>query len=68
MARKGIRPICVTINRVPVLAEVLCFEHDEALTLGRAVAGLNACFLDPRTWSTRLTFAQGFSKLQEMSR
>jgi hypothetical protein len=25
-----------------VLAEVLGFEHDEALTLGRAVAGLNA--------------------------
>ena len=38
------------INRAPVLtlwaaviAEVLGFEHDEALTLGRAVAGLNAC-------------------------
>jgi len=37
------------VNRVPVLrlwaavrAEVLGFEHDEALTLGRAVAGLNA--------------------------
>jgi len=36
-------------NRAPVLtlwaavvAEVLGFEHDEALTLGRAVAGLNA--------------------------
>jgi hypothetical protein len=25
-----------------VVAEVLGFEHDEALTLGRAVAGLNA--------------------------
>ena len=25
-----------------VAAEVLGFEHDEALTLGRAVAGLNA--------------------------
>lgn len=39
----------VMINRAPVLtlwaavvAEVLGFEHDEALTLGRAVAGLNA--------------------------
>jgi hypothetical protein len=38
------------ISRAPVLtlwaaivAEVLGFEHDEALTLGRAVAGLNAC-------------------------
>ena len=37
------------MNRAPVLtlwaavvAEVLGFEHDEALTLGRAVAGLNA--------------------------
>ena len=25
-----------------VVAEVLGFEHDEALTIGRAVAGLNA--------------------------
>jgi hypothetical protein len=39
----------VTINRAPVLtlwasvvAERLGFEHDEALTLGKAVAGLNA--------------------------
>ena len=37
------------VNRAPVLtpwaavvAGVLGFEHDEALTLGRAVAGLNA--------------------------
>jgi hypothetical protein len=37
------------VNRTPVLtlwstvvAEALGFEHDEALTLGRAVAGLNA--------------------------
>ncbi len=37
------------VNRAPVLtlwaavvAEVLGFEHDEALTLGIAVAGLNA--------------------------
>ncbi len=37
------------MNRAPVLtlwaavvAEVLGFEHDEALTLGRAVTGLNA--------------------------
>ncbi len=39
----------VTVNRAPVLtlwaaivAERLGFTHDEALTLGRAVAGLNA--------------------------
>jgi len=39
----------VMVNRVPmvtlwaaVVAEVLGFEHDEALTLGRAVVGLNA--------------------------
>jgi hypothetical protein len=39
----------VTINRAPVLtlwaavvAERLGFDHDEALTLGKAVAGLNA--------------------------
>jgi hypothetical protein len=37
------------VNRAPVLtlwaavvAEALGFEHDEALTLGRAAAGLNA--------------------------
>ena len=30
------------VNRAPVVAEDLGFEHDEALTLGRAVAGLNA--------------------------
>jgi hypothetical protein len=49
MAEKdGIRN-WVMVNRAPVLtlwasvvAEVLGFEHDEALTLGRAVAGLNA--------------------------
>jgi hypothetical protein len=42
-------PDAVTINRAPVLtlwaavvAEHLGFSHDEALTLGRAVAGLNA--------------------------
>lgn len=39
----------VTINRAPVLtlwaavvAERLGFDHDEALTLGKAVAGLTA--------------------------
>jgi len=39
----------IEINRAPVLtlwatvvAEQLGFDHDEALTLGRAVAGLNA--------------------------
>jgi len=43
------KPATVTINRAPVLtlwaavvAERLGFERDEALTLGRAVAGLNA--------------------------
>ena len=30
------------VNGAPVVAEVLGFEHDEALTLGRAVAGMNA--------------------------
>jgi len=49
MGEKGERKRSVMINRAPVLtlwaavvAEVLGFEHDEALTLGRAVAGLNA--------------------------
>ena len=39
----------VMVNRAPVLtlwaavvAEVLGFEHDEVLTLGRAMSGLNA--------------------------
>jgi hypothetical protein len=39
----------LVVNRAPrltlwaaVVAEVLGFDHDEALTLGRAVAGLNA--------------------------
>jgi len=39
----------ISINRAPVLtlwaavvAERLGFDHDEALTLGKAVAGLNA--------------------------
>ena len=30
------------MNRAPVVAEVLGFEHEEALTLGGAVAGLTA--------------------------
>jgi len=49
MAEKSDKQSWVMINRAPVLtlwaavvAEVLGFEHDEALTLGRAVAGLNA--------------------------
>ena len=49
MAEKDGKRSWVMINRAPVLtlwatmvAEVLGFEHDEALTLGRAVAGLNA--------------------------
>ena len=49
MAEKDGRRSWVMVNRAPVLtlwaavvAEVLGFEHDEALTLGGAVAGLNA--------------------------
>jgi hypothetical protein len=48
LVEKSNKPSWVIINRAPVLtlwaavvAEVLGFEHDEALTLGRAVAGLN---------------------------
>ena len=49
MAEKDGKRSWVMVNRAPVLtlwatvvAEVLGFEHDEALTLGRAVAGLHA--------------------------
>jgi hypothetical protein len=49
MAEKDGKRSSVMVNRAPVLtlwaavvAEVLGFEHDEALTLGRVVAGLNA--------------------------
>jgi len=49
MAEKNERRSWVMVKRAPVLtlwaavvAEALGFEHDEALTLGRAVAGLNA--------------------------
>ena len=49
MAEKDGKRSWVMVNRAPVLtlcaavvAEVLGFEHDEALTLGWAVAGLNA--------------------------
>jgi hypothetical protein len=49
MAEKDGKRSWVMVNRAPVLtlwaavvAGVLGFEHDEALTLGRAVAGLNA--------------------------
>jgi hypothetical protein len=49
MVEKGESKSWVMVNRAPVLtlwaavvAEVLGFEHDEALTLGRVVAGLNA--------------------------
>jgi hypothetical protein len=49
MAEKDAKRSWVMVNRAPVLmlwaavvAAVLGFEHDEALTLGRAVAGLNA--------------------------
>jgi hypothetical protein len=45
------------VNRAPVLtlwtvvvAEVLGFEDDEALTLGRAVAGVNAKSLHSPIW------------------
>jgi hypothetical protein len=48
MAEEEKKRSWVMVNRAPVLtlwaavvAEVLGFEHDEALTLGRAVAGLN---------------------------
>ena len=49
MAANGEEHNWVVINRAPVLtlwaavvAEILGFYHDEALTLGRALAGLNA--------------------------
>jgi hypothetical protein len=49
MAGKDGKRSWVMVNRAPVLtlwaavvAEILGFEHEEALTLGRAVAGLNA--------------------------
>jgi hypothetical protein len=49
MAEKDGRKSWVVVNRAPVMtlwaavvAEVLGFAHDEALTLGRAVAGLNS--------------------------
>jgi len=43
--RQGGRPFRIDlpgVNRAPVVTEVPGFEHEEALTLGRAVAGLNA--------------------------
>jgi hypothetical protein len=49
MAEEDGKRCWVIVNRAPVLtlwaavvAEVLGFEHEEALTLGRAVTGLNA--------------------------
>jgi hypothetical protein len=49
MAEKKERHTSVMVNRAPVLtlwaavvAEMLGFDYDEALTLGRGVAGLNA--------------------------
>jgi len=49
MAEKDGKRSWVKVNRAAVLslsaaavAEVLGFEHDEVLTLGRGVAGLNA--------------------------
>ena len=51
MAEKDAKRSWEMVNRAPVLTlwaavvtEVLGFGHDEALTLGRAVAGLNAYF------------------------
>jgi hypothetical protein len=48
MAEKEKKRSLVMVNRAPVLtlwaagvAEILGFEHDKALTLVRAVAGLN---------------------------
>jgi hypothetical protein len=49
MSDEGRKKSWVVVNPAPVstlwaavVAEVLGFEHDEALTFGRAVAGLNA--------------------------
>jgi len=42
MAEKDGKRSWVMVTRAGVVSEVLGFEHDEALTLGRAVAGLNA--------------------------
>jgi hypothetical protein len=57
MADNDGRRSWVMVNRAPVLtlwaavvAEVLGFERDEALTLGRAVAGLNACSEGVSLW------------------
>jgi hypothetical protein len=68
MADKDGKSRSVMVNRAPVLtlwaavvAEVLGFEHDEALTLGRAVAGLNAyskgVSLSSGTLLTRLNYS-----------
>jgi hypothetical protein len=68
MADKDGKSRSVMVNRAPVLtlwaavvAEVLGFEHDEALTLGRAVAGLNAyskgVSLGSGTLLTRLNYS-----------
>jgi hypothetical protein len=42
MAEKAGKRSWVMVNRAPVVAEDLGFEQDEALTIGRAGAGLNA--------------------------
>ena len=51
MTEKGEKRNRVMVNRAPVLtlwaavvAEVVGFDHDEALTLGRAVAGAECLF------------------------
>ncbi len=41
MAEKDGKRSWVMMNQAPVVAEILGFKHNEALTLGRAVAGLN---------------------------
>ena len=49
MSTKSVSPNSIKVNRAPVLtlwaavvAECFGFDREEALTLGRAVAGLNA--------------------------
>jgi hypothetical protein len=62
MVEKGGRKSYVVVNRAPV-AEVLGFEHDEALTVGRAVAGLFKPFImgkgGPLIFSPLSTFFRG---------
>ena len=64
------------INRAPVLtfwaavvAEILGFEHDETLTLGRAVAGLNAYSegLALEVFQTTIAFLRRNKKFQTIA-